>query len=148
MKQQKISNWLKGIAIALALLGLFIIIVITIHRLRPFILFSWYAALVICYLILSYFWKVCTEIGRGNSFSNENATHFHKMALCGIVLAIGFLAKFFVLLILYKVPLIHIQTFLCICEVFAGIIFAVLCEALSKLILHAYEMKQENELTI
>lgn len=148
MKQQKISNWLKGIAIALAILGILIIVAITTLQMRPFLLYSWYAALTVCYLILYYFWKVCTEIGRGNSFSNENAAYFHKMARCGIVLAVGFLARFLVCLILYKLSFIHIQTFLCICEVFAGIIFAVLCEALSKLILHAYEMKQENELTI
>jgi hypothetical protein len=33
-------------------------------------------------------------------------------------------------------------------EVLIAIIFLVLCEALSQLILNAYEMKRENELTI
>lgn len=156
MKQLKISKWLKGIVISLAILGTIFLIAVTIFSFLkaemnpvgsiigvPF--FTWYTV-VICFTILFQFWKVCNEIGNENSFSNENASAFHKMSVGGILLAIGFLAKFF--LIFFWGNLGFVYGLFIVFEVLASTIFVVLCEALSKLILHAYEMRQENELTI
>lgn len=156
MKQHKISKWLKGIAISLATLGFIFVVGVTIfaflkRELHPvssiigFPFFTWYT-LAICYVVLFQFWKVCAEIGKENSFSMQNANAFHKMSLGGIFLGIGFIAKFF--LILFFGSLGFVYGLFIICEIIASIVFVILCEALSKLVLHAHEMKQENELTI
>ena len=156
MKQCKISNWLKGIVISLALLGTLFVVGVTIFsflktELHPvgsiigFPFFTWYSIMV-CYAILFQFWKICTEIGKENSFSVENASAFHKMSLSGIFLAIGFTAKF--CLIFFFGHLGFVYGLFIICEIIVSIIFIILCEALSKLVLHAYEIRQENELTI
>lgn len=156
MKQHKIANWLKGIVISLAILVFIFLVAVTIFafiktELHPigsiigFPFFTWYTV-AICYAILFQSWKVCREIGKENSFSLENASAFHKMSLSGILLAIGFSAKFCLIFFLGNLGFIY--GLFIICEVIVSIIFTVLCEALSKLILHAYEIRQENELTI
>lgn len=156
MKQRKISNWLKGIVIVLAILGALYLVGITlgvfceelpipVSPFRGLIYFTWYT-LFICYIILFLFWNVCTQIGKGNSFSPENAASFHKIALCGVAITIGFFAEF-----IWAYFTDYLTIWL---GMFSGIkivifgVFIVLCEALSKLILHAYEIRQENELTI
>jgi hypothetical protein len=156
MKQTKISYWLKGLVIILALMGIAVFGGLTFYgfflrnqqpdsRMWTFVFFTWYTA-VLCYLILFEFWKVCTEIGRDNSFSMENSLYFHRMGLCGIAGAAGFLVRilWFALCGLLTPPMagFHILELL-ICG-----IFMVLCEALSQLIQNAYEVKRENELTI
>lgn len=156
MKQHKISKWLKGVAISLAILGTIFVIAVTIFsflktEIHPvgsiigFPFFTWYT-LAVCYTILFQFWKVSKEIGNDNSFSNENVRAFHKMSIGGILLAIGFFSKF--CLILFWGNLGFIYGLFIVFEILASIVFIVICEALSKLILHAYEMRQENELTI
>lgn len=156
MIQHKISNWLKGIAIFLGIFGFIFLIGVTIFAfvrkdLHPvssiigFPFFTWYT-LAVCYWILFQFWKVCKEIGSDNSFSLENATAFNKMSYGGIFLAIGFSAKLCVIYFWGNLPILY--GLFIICEVIVSIVFIVLCKALSKLILNAYEMKQENELTI
>lgn len=109
------------------------------------VFFSWFAA-ACCYVILANFWKVCTQIGRDRSFSKENATAFHRMMICGVMLAIGFLVRIIYLFFLKQAPIYFFM--LGIVELFFSIFFAFLCEALSQLVLHAYEVKKENELTI
>ena len=104
MKQQKIANWLKGIVIVLAVLG--VLYSIGVHLLPRYIdmetpgniyggfnLFSWWT-LLFCYIILFISWNVCTQIGKGNSFSKENATSFHRIGLCGIAILFGFVVEF------------------------------------------------------
>ena len=107
MKQSEISGWLKGITIAIGIVGVVFFFLhvpinaggIKMENTQAAILFMPGLAKseVIaagCYAILYQFWTVCREIGRDNSFSKENAA------------------------------------------------------ALSHLVWKAYELKQENELTI
>jgi hypothetical protein len=156
MKQAKISYWLKGLVIVLALMGIVLFGALTGYgfflrsqqpdnRIWTFVFFTWYTA-ALCYLILFEFWKVCTQIGCDNSFSMENSLSFHRMGLFGIAGAAGFLLRilWFALCGVLDPRLIcfHILELL-----FCGI-FTVLCEALSQLIRNAYEVKRENELTI
>lgn len=90
MKQTKISYWLKGMTILLAVMGIFFFGALTAYAFRlkaqgnvlwGWVGFSWYIA-VLCYLILFEFWRVCTQIGKDNSFSLENAKYFPYMLLC------------------------------------------------------------------
>ena len=100
MKQKNISGWLKGLVVLLGVMGLFFFGAVTVlafwmkdqqagSLLWSFVFFSWYTALL-CYGVLFQFWNVCTQIGRDNSFSLENAAAFHRMALFGGAAAIGY----------------------------------------------------------
>lgn len=155
LRQKKISYWLKGLDIVLAVMGLAFFIVMSlaylyIKELLPGMLWSsiyflWFTA-VFYYVILFQFWKVTTQIGENNSFSEENRRAFHNMALAGCAGAIGFLSK--LLWLLYQQTLAPAVAVLIISEILISGVFIVLAEALSKLIQNAYEMKRENELTI
>ena len=156
MKQRKLSYILKGVVITLAILGILYIVGLPLAAERMdvaavkntfwgFYAFRWWT-LFFCYIILFLFWKVCTQIGVGNSFSLENATAFHRIAICGGGIILGFAFEFIWALIrdyLTAMSLIFI-----LFKVVVFIIFIVICEALSQLILNAYEIRQENELTI
>lgn len=156
MKQEKIALWLKGLVIGLAILGAIFLIGFTMFAfarkdLNPvttilgFPFAVWYSVSM-CYVILYHFWHVCQEIGRENSFSSENARSFHKMAIGGICLGMGFIVKFCLVLLFDKITFLY--GLFVLFEVIVSIVFVMVCEILSKLILHAYEMKQENDLTI
>ena len=75
----------------------------------------------------------------------ENATAFHHISLCGGAIVLGFVAEFIMACVTYaSAPLLIFIGF----KIAAFLIFIILCEALSKLIFHAYEIRRENELTI
>lgn len=157
MKQHKISNWLKGLDIILAimLVAFFVGATIATHMEKNafyevksqtvFIVFIWYTA-ACCFIVLLEFWKVCTQIGNDNSFSIENSHSFRLMAVCGIAASAGFAIR---LIWLIATACITPLSFLIILtEIILGLMFAVLAEAMSRLILNAYEVKHENDLTI
>ena len=110
-------------------------------------------ASAMCYKILWHFWHVCTEIGRDNSFSPENHKSFHRMAVTSYVIAGSYVVKF--MYIGGRMLWAHggVVEIVAVCGlIFCGVIlfflFGVICEALSKLIKNAYEIKAENDLTI
>lgn len=155
-KQKKISRWLKGLVILLGVMGIFFFGAVTALAFwmkvqRPqdlewsFVFFSWYTA-ALCYGVLFQFWKVCTQIGRDNSFSLENAASFHRMAVLGGAAGAGYLLRMIYLCIVTAVRWQVVCYNLCL--ILLSIVFFVLCEALSQLVKNAYEVKRENELTI
>lgn len=114
-------------------------------------------AWAMCYKILWHFWHVCTQIGLDNSFSSENAMSFHRMANTGFAIAILYAIK----LAFYGGRMLLLkETY--VGALFSGgvacgligiflilfLLFGIICEALSKLIKNAYEIKSENDLTI
>lgn len=156
MKQKKIANWLKAITIILGIMGIVFFSGLTwmAFELRAcdernplwmWIFFSWYIA-VLCYLILFEFWRICTQIGKNNSFSKENARYFHHMGLYGIGGIIGFAGRLLWLAAIGRVDVLNVG--FSIGEILLAGVFIVLCEALSRLVWYAHDMKQENDLTI
>lgn len=156
MRQKKISYWLKGIVVLLGAMGIAFFggltgLAFNLKGAEPdnlfwtFIFASWYTA-ALCYVILIEFWKVCTQIGKDNSFSKENARYFHHMSICGGLGAVGFAGRLAYLAA--EGTLEEWFTIFGLAEILVAFVFAVLCEALSQLVLNAYEMKQENDLTI
>lgn len=157
MKHIRISKWLKGVTFILAIMGLLffggVTYFINITGVSyPFIriFFLWYTA-ACCYLILFNFWSVSTEIGRDNSFSKENGAAFRHMAVCGAAVTLGFVVKLIwkltVLVPMESASLLFTVGAIAF-EIIVGIIFSIVCEALSQLIYNAYEVKHENDLTI
>lgn len=155
MKQTKISYWLKAITIILGMIGVVFFGWLTYLAMQMKaandsvwlgIGCSWYIA-VLCYLVLFEFWMVCTQIGADNSFSKQNARHFHRMAIYGGCAAVGYAVR--LIWWFAAVRGAHAEiAFLSTGEILLSLVFIVLCEALSKLISYAYEVKHENELTI
>jgi hypothetical protein len=159
MKQNEIAKWLKGICIAIAIMGL-IFFGLIIPKLAlesklvypeiqflywPGLISSWIVG-VICYAILYQFWKVCVQIGKDNSFSLENSRSFVLISRLSVVISlISFCGMFYLGANNWLNPGFML---LMIGVIFIGIIIAILAAALSHLILKAYEMKKESELTI
>ena len=159
MKQKLVTIWLKAVAVALGLLGLAFFGGATAYAyyfrpdyndpvpiyLRQNMIGLWITA-IFCYLILFFFWKIVGEIGKDNSFSMENAKNFKCMGVCGGLIIIEYLVRIIIWLIKGNIELIPLSYTLL--KIFVFTIFVVLCYAMSKLVQNAYEIKQENELTI
>ena len=159
MKQAEIAKWLKGITMVLALMGIvFFFVVMPMMAgdvaeankeaafLRwPGIIYGWGIG-VLCYAVLFWFWKVCVEIGRDNSFSKENANSFKMISRLTLVMAVVWFVGLVVLQVGHFVnPFVGIFMIL---AMLISMIIAIMAAALSHLILKAYELKLENELTI
>ena len=159
MKQKSITIWLKAVTAAVALLGLAFFGGGTLYAfcfkpdynepvpvyLRQNIV-AWWITAVICYLILFFFGKIVKEIGDSNSFSLENVKNFKCMGICGALAIIEYAVQILVWLIKGRIELIPLSyAFL---KIIVFVLFVILCYAMSKLVQNAYEIKQENELTI
>ena len=118
-----------------------------------------------CYKILWHFWGVCTEIGRDNSFSAENAQLFKRMsrtsAGCAACYGISLMLSLFNLAADYPLYRLIAGTNRTEMELYNWvglgayglmlvlfILFAVLASALSELVRRASEVQAENDLTI
>ena len=159
MKQKEISRWLKAITLLVGCMGLvilFLIVPIAANEMKigykevaflywPGVIFVWGAG-ALAYSCLFLFWKVCTEIGKDNSFSRENATYFICISRITIIMALYF---FFGGVVITVNGWIQVAIlFLFVICVLICVAVSVLAAALSHLIRKAYEMKEENELTI
>lgn len=157
MKQKDIAKWMKGICILLAIMGgvFFGWIVpklvgairsLDIHLLYwPILIYIWGIGIA-CYVILYYFWRVCNEVQKDNSFSKENAKAFVTISHITLGMAIYlFFGLIFTVCVgqNYSVMLVML-----ICAILISIIISILAACLSHLIRKAYEMREENELTI
>lgn len=159
MTQSEISKWLKAVTILLAVMGIiFFCIIVPIlavfsRQRYPELAFLFYPGLaynfaiaVPCYGILYQFWKVCRQIGQNNSFSKENADSFVAMSRFAFFLMIEWFIGILFLAIggWMKTGALVILIF----GSFLSMIITIIAAALSHLVLKAYELRQENELTI
>lgn len=159
MKQSEIAKWLKGIAWAIGGMGavFFFLLVPALagsmcqdypeaaYLYWPGLVYGWVIA-AICYAMLLQFWNICTQIGRDNSFSMENAMAFKRMSRMAVLMAVLWFAG-----IVSLVVMRWVQPAIMLFMIFAmllSFIAAICTAALSHLVLKAYELKQENELTI
>lgn len=170
MKQQrKISIYLKCIVGFMMLVTAGITAFLTVaaisvrsnaeSSLWQFIIFTYIYA-ICCMAILVDFYKVCTRIGVGDSFSTENAHSFQLMERTSYIASVAAAVRI-VWCFMARIPQAVPQTasnlkltpmtgFLAIsiAEFLAFLIFGLVCKALSALIVNAAEIKAENELTI
>lgn len=159
MEQSSLSKWLKSIAIGIGTIGLIIYFCIiplwgkelvrANHELArcyfPWLIFIWITGIP-CFLVLIEFWKICCEIGRDNSFSKQNINSLKRISqlliIDSIILFVGNVILFFAHMNHLGVALIMLFI------MFAGIAVAIGSASLSHLVLKAYKMKEENDLTI
>lgn len=154
MEQKTLSRWLKvitaGVGVAAALFYFLILpslakLILEPRHYRYFMALCWFTAIP-NYLALYEFWKIGCEIGKDNSFSPENAASFLRISR---ILALEALAVFLGILCFFLIGMGHI--YMCLILMFialALIAISVLAAALSHLVMKAYQMKQENDLTI
>lgn len=159
MKQKNIATWLKVVTIAVALLGIAFFGSATVYAyfykpdygdsvpiyLRHNIIFIWVTALL-CFSILFFFWRIVCEIANDNSFSMENVKNFKCMGVCGVLIILEYVIRIIVWLV--KGDIVFITLSYTLLKIIVFIIFVILCIAMSKLVKNAYDIKQENELTI
>ena len=95
-------------------------------------------------IALVLFWKICTEIGRDNSFCHKNAGRLTGIGFCALV-DTGYCAVGTVTLeILVGSPVWVLGLMVCT----VGLAIALAAFLLSHLVLKAADLKAENDLTI
>ena len=159
MSQKGLANSLKAVIIGIGVCGLVIyfyflpvwgkVIINSAEGYEdcylPWMIFLWITAIP-CYLVLICGWKIASEIGKDNSFSETNAKLLKYIA--GLT-AFDSVFLFAGSILLYVLNLSHEGVvLLSIVVVFAGITVTVAAAALSHLVLKAAEIQQENKLTI
>ena len=87
MEQKHLSNWLKLILVGVALCGLVVYALVVpmygmslrsqypefSNRFWPWLLFIWVSGIP-CFMVLYYGWKISTNIGNDQSFTDQNAS--------------------------------------------------------------------------
>ena len=95
-------------------------------------------------IALALFWRICTEIGRDNSFCRRNARWLSGIGFCAL-LDTGYCAVGTVTIeLLVGSPIWILGMGVCI----VGLAIALAAFLLSHLVLKAAELKSENDLTI
>lgn len=160
MKQKEVSTWLKVITIVFAIMIVFFFIFIwplvgnEVEEISStnskffhysFMVFGFVIEFA-CLAVLYFFWIVCTQIGKDNSFSRENASAFVNISKIAFFITVLWFVGFIVLAF-YKSTNVAVCIFL-IFAIVVSVSISILAATLSHLILKAYEMKNESELTI
>ncbi len=101
---------------------------------------------------LNFFRRICMEIGNDNSFSLENVKNFNVMTGISAVIAVSYLIRIGVFVSRCLVASYPRAAFI------IGVVYGLLalgfitlgfmCRTLARLVYNAYEMKNENDLTI
>lgn len=90
------------------------------------------------------FWRICTEIGRDNSFCHQNARWLSGIGICALI-DTGYCAVGTVTLeLIAGSPIWLLGTAVCM----IGLAIALAAFLLSHLVLKAADLKAENDLTI
>lgn len=159
MEQKMLSRWLKCIIIGMALCGIIVfagVVPALGCELRsaypefercflPWLVFIWCSGIP-CFAVLVFAWRIASNIGLDQSFSEENA----KLLLWISCLAAGDAGFFFwgnILLLLLGMnhPGIVLASLF---VVFVGIAVAVACAALSRLVKKAAALQEQSDWTI
>lgn len=157
MKRVGLVRVLKGTIIFLTAMLAFVYVVALPQRISSiageFPEFSWMVAPGIVAVTLSavpvvvaltLFWRICTEIGRDNSFCRKNAGRLTGIGCCALI-DTGYCAVGTVTVeMLAGTPIWLLGLGLCT----AGLAVAIAAFLLSHLVIKAADMKAENDLTI
>ena len=158
MNQLNLSKWLKFITIAVGVMGavVFFIIIPEIgrelaaplefsNRYWPWLIFIWIMA-VPCYMVLGFFWSICNQIKKNESFTEVNVRNLiwiSRLAIFDSILC--FLGNVLLAVLNMSHPGILVG-FLFV--IFIGVAIAIVSSALSHLVKKASMIQEENDLTI
>lgn len=159
MEQKNLSKWLKCILIGVGICGLIVYTTvipmcgITLrtrypefsNRFWPWMIFLWISGIP-CFIVLVFSWKIATNIGRDQSFSNTNAKLLKWIS--GLSAAdTGFFFIGNVLMFLFNMshPSVIFASFV---VVFVGVAVAVVSAVLSHLVQKAAQLQEQSDWTI
>lgn len=159
MEQKGLAIWLKIILVGVGICGLIVYFVVFpsygellvndypefSNRFWPWLIFLWISGIP-CYAVLLFGWKIATNIGRDQSFSNANAKYLKWIAW----LAAGdgiffFVGNIFFLFTNMSHPGVALFSLL---VVFAGVAVAVASAVLSHLVQKAAVLQEQSDFTI
>ncbi|MCI5647876.1 MAG: DUF2975 domain-containing protein [Fusicatenibacter sp.] len=154
MEQKNLSKWLKTISLCLAaaaavfyflLLPVWARSAIEAEHYWYWMTFFW-LTLLPNYLSLWQFWRICCQIGCDNSFSRENADSFRRISR---ILASEALLLFSGILLMFLAGMGHPNLCILLLLIMLAVLaVSILSAVLSHLVMKAYQLKQENDLTI
>lgn len=159
MNQKSLSNWIKGIIIGMGICGLIILAAIGPYIMygeleqypeMKLMLWAWMITFWVlgipCYTVLVLGWKIATNIGKDNSFCEENARLLKSVSLMAVIdCGILFVMNIVFLFMNITHPSIIIASLFVI---FIGIAIAVASATLSHLVLKASILQEQSDLTI
>ena len=159
MEQKSLAIWLKIILVGVGICGLVVYFVVFpsygeslvndypefANRFWPWLIFLWISGIP-CYAVLLFGWKIATNIGRDQSFSNANAKYLKWIAWLaagdGIFFFVGNIIFLFTNLSHPGVALFSLLV------VFAGVAVAVASAVLSHLVQKAAVLQEQSDFTI
>jgi hypothetical protein len=159
MEQKSLAIWLKIILVGVGICGLVVYFVVFpsygeslvidypefSNRFWPWLIFLWISGIP-CYAVLLFGWKIATNIGRDQSFSNANAKYLKWIAWLaagdGIFFFVGNIIFLFTNLSHPGVALFSLLV------VFAGGAVAVASAVLSHLVQKAAVLQEQSDFTI
>lgn len=159
MEQKHLSNWLKLILVGVGVCGL-VVYALAVpmyglslraqypefsNRFWPWLLFIWVSGIP-CFMVLYYGWKVSTNIGNDQSFTDQNASLLKTISVLAALDAAFFFVGNIVLLFLnMSHPGVLIASFVI---VFVGVAVSVAAAALSHLVKKAAVLQEQSDWTI
>lgn len=159
MEQKHLSNWLKLILVGVGICGL-IVYALAVpmygvslrsqypefsNRFWPWLLFIWVSGIP-CFMVLYYGWKISTNIGNDQSFTDQNASLLKTISVLAALDAAFFFVGNIVLLFLnMSHPGVLIASFVI---VFVGVAVSVAAAALSHLVKKAAVLQEQSDWTI
>jgi len=115
------------------------------YRFWPWLLFIWVSGIP-CFMVLYYGWKVSTNIGNDQSFTDQNASLLKTISVLAALDAAFFFVGNIVLLFLnMSHPGVLIASFVI---VFVGVAVSVAAAALSHLVKKAAVLQEQSDWTI
>ncbi len=159
MEQKGLAIWLKIILVGVGICGLVVYFVVFpsygeslvngypefANRFWPWLIFLWISGIP-CYTVLLFGWKIATNIGRDQSFSNANAKYLKWIAWLaagdGIFFFVGNIIFLFTNMSHPGVALFSLLV------VFAGVAVAVASAVLSHLVQKAAVLQEQSDFTI
>lgn len=159
MEQKHLSNWIKLILVGIAILGLVVCgLIIPMYglslrslypefanRFWPWLIFIWVSAIP-CFVVVGYAWKIATNIGNDQSFTNQNASLLKSISVLSASDATFFFIGNIVLLLMnMSHPGVVLAS---LAVVFVGVAVTVAAAALSHLVKKAAVLQEQSDLTI
>jgi len=159
MEQKTLSKWLKLILIGVAVCGLIVYIAVIpmyglslrslypefSNRFWPWLLFIWISGIP-CFMVLYYGWRISTNIGNDQSFTEQNAALLKSISVLSVLDAGFFFVGNIVLLLLnMSHPGVVLASFVI---VFVGVAIAVASAVLSHLVKKAAALQEQSDWTI
>lgn len=159
MEQKTLSKWLKLILVGVAICGLIVYVAVIpmyglslrslypefSNRFWPWLFFIWVSGIP-CFMVLYYSWRISTNIGNDQSFTEENASLLKSISVLSALDAGFFFIGNIVLLFLnMSHPGVVLASFVI---VFVGVAIVVVSAVLSHLVKKATILQEQSDWTI